>query len=126
MLPRREVLRLAFGAGIAALVTGPAAAQGPHNPSRLLRVEFSVGPGRKGQPELSGYVYNDYGRSAGGVRLLVEHLDAAGQVTGTATVYVSGTVPAFGRAYFAASVPAGAGGHRVVVLSFDWETGAGS
>ena len=54
---------------------------------------------------ITGYVYNDYGRAVGNVRLVVEPLDAGGQPTDRRIFYVNGMVPAFGRAYFSFTAP---------------------
>src|SRR5581483_482513 len=43
-----------------------------------LRLDWQAGTSRGGRPFIAGYVYNDYVRSAGDVRLLVEAIDAAG------------------------------------------------
>jgi hypothetical protein len=43
-----------------------------------LRLDWQVGASRGGKAIIAGYVYNDYVRSAGDVRLLVEAVDACG------------------------------------------------
>ena len=85
---------------------------------RYFRVESEVTQGRRG-PVVSGYVYNTSGHTAGNVRLVVEGLDAGGQVTSSAISGLMGTVPPNGRAYFEARAPQGATSVRVRVLSYD-------
>ena len=127
LVGRRRILAfLACAASAAAMPAAHATAQTGHNPSQSLRLEWTVGKGRRGRPEINGYVLNDYGRSATGVQLLIEHLDAADKATGRTIGYVAGSVPGYGRAYFAIPIPPGAANHRVSILSFDWETGAGA
>ena len=45
-----------------------------------IRLDWQVGAARGGRPVIQGYVYNDYGRPASDVRLLVETLDPSGAV----------------------------------------------
>jgi hypothetical protein len=87
------------------------------------RVEWQVGHNRKG-PTVDGYVYNKAMRAAEHMRLKIDQLDAAGNVVGSSTAVVLGTVPMDGRAYFSASVPAAAS-YRVQPYTFDW-TGGGA
>jgi hypothetical protein len=82
------------------------------------RVDAELSPGGRG-PVVSGYVYSTYGHTTGNVRLLVEGLDGAGQVTSSTIVWVFGTVPPNGRAYFETRVPAGATTVRTRVLSYE-------
>ena len=84
---------------------------------RHFRVEWENTSGRRG-PVLSGYVYNVAGFTADHVRLAVESLDGAGQVTGMSIAYVPGTVPPGNRSYFEVPVR-GAGPYRVRVLSYE-------
>jgi hypothetical protein len=84
---------------------------------RYFRVESSTSQGRRG-PVVSGYVYNMHGQTADRVRIAVETVDSAGQVTSSTIANVVGTVPPGGRSYFEVPVR-DAGTHRVRVLSFD-------
>jgi hypothetical protein len=74
---------------------------------------------RRGQPMVSGYVTNQWGLSTRNVRLRVEALDAAGNVTATYIGYVNGYVNPGSRVYFEVPVQAKAPRYRVTVLSFD-------
>jgi hypothetical protein len=82
------------------------------------RVESSTGQGRRG-PAVAGYVYNKYGQTTDRVRLAIETLDGAGQVTSTKIAQVLGDIPPGGRAYFEIPVSSATSQYRVRVLSFD-------
>jgi hypothetical protein len=88
-----------------------------------LRVEWEQLQTKRGIV-LSGYVYSDFGSTATNVQLFVETLDQSGQVIGTRTAYVMGTVPPFNRASFEIKVPSGAA-YRVSVANADWMNGGG-
>ena len=87
---------------------------------RYFRVESTTTAGKRG-PVVSGYIYNSHGHTADHVRLVVESLDGAGQVTGTTLVEVPGTIGPGDRLYFEAAVPRApaAATYRVRVASFD-------
>lgn len=105
-----------------------AGAQGFGRPTEAdLRVEWTGSEDRGGRPIVSGYVYNQRaGSYAIAVRLLVEALDASGQVVGSTTGSLLGQVPPSDRAYFDIKAPAKAASYRVTIQSFSWRTyGAG-
>jgi hypothetical protein len=109
-----------------ALVTGTAA-EAVMTPSGIdprLRLDWDAGKSMKGRPEVSGYVYNDYGRAANNVRLLVETLDGSGQVVDRAYGYVVGVVPALNRAAFDVPLRTEGASYRITITSFDWRDGA--
>ena len=95
----------------------------PETIEQDFRVEWQVGQNRKG-PMIDGYVYNKAMRTAEHMRLKIDRLDGNGQVVGSSTAVVLGTVPMDGRAYFTASVPPAAS-YRVQPYTFDW-TGGGA
>ncbi|HKW95536.1 MAG TPA: hypothetical protein VJX92_26855 [Methylomirabilota bacterium] len=76
---------------------------------------------------ISGYVYNlRSGAWATGVRLLVEGLDASGQVMESTTGSVLGEVPPSSRSYFEIRAAAKAASYRVTIRSASWRAyGAG-
>jgi hypothetical protein len=74
---------------------------------------------RRGRPVVSGYVTNVWGMGVRDVRLRVETLDAAGNVSATDIGYVFGDVTPGARVYFEVPVQQKAGNYRVSVLSFD-------
>lgn len=104
--------------------TGAEAVMTPSGIDPRLRLDWDAGKSMKGRPEIRGYVYNDYGRAANNVRLLVETLDASGQVVDRAYGYVIGVVPAFSRAAFDVRLRTEGASYRIVVTSFDWRDGA--
>ena len=113
------VLVLALAAGVAgSQAVTPAAAQSWTTPDRGFRVEWEAAQARRG-PVIRGYVHNDSGYTAANVRLLIESLDAGGQVTATTIGYLPGTAPPFDRLYFEVPLKATAPTYRVRVGS--WE-----
>ena len=74
---------------------------------------------RRGKPIVNGYVTNQWGISVNNVRMRVDALDGAGDVTATYIGYVFGDVTPGTRAYFEVPVPQKAPNYRVSVLSFD-------
>jgi hypothetical protein len=74
---------------------------------------------RRGRPIVSGYVTNQWGLATKNVRLRVEALDAAGQVTATYIGYVNGYVSSGSHVYFEVPVQTKAPSYRVTVLSFE-------
>jgi hypothetical protein len=108
----RWVLVVAASA-IALLVATAAHAQN-------FRVTFDVDRGNPSQVRLNGVVVNDGRSDVLDVYVTAEALDSAGKVVGRGITFVSPSIPAGGRATFAASVPAvpGAVRYRVNVSSF--------
>jgi hypothetical protein len=85
---------------------------------RDFRIEFQAGDGTP--RVLSGYVYNMHsGMTADRMQLLIERLDAAGNVIGTSSTWVLGGVPPANRAYFSTRVEPAAS-YRVQIVGFDW------
>lgn len=78
----------------------------------------------RGRPALFGHVTNLYGMTAIRLTLLVESLDAAGQVVDTARGYISELPPGPRYAFEVPLKRAGAA-YRVTVLSWDWKSGMG-
>ena len=91
----------------------------------LFRIVSTPGQGQKGRPIVGGYVYNDYGSVAAGVRVVVEQLDAAGQVTASTGGWV-GVVPNNGRTYFEVPLAAAAGTYRVRITAYEWVQSGGN
>ena len=120
--------RLVIAALVSVLLTGAAASAQPltpHFPAWERYFEISWQPfERHGRPWLSGHVVSKWGETATGVELLVESLDANGQIVGQRVEWLSGTVPVFSRAYFEVSAPAPAASYRVRVFSFDFPQSA--
>jgi hypothetical protein len=105
---------------------GPALAiSAPSGIDSRLHLDWDAGTGRGGKPVIQGYIYNDYGRPAVDVRLLVETLDASGAVTARTIGFVVGAVQFKDRAYFEVPLQATGASYRVTVTSFDWKGGGG-
>jgi hypothetical protein len=110
-------------------IGGPAPAAAVSVPSGIdprLRLDWEAGTRRGGRPVIQGYVYNDYGRPAADVRLLVETLDAAGGVVARSIGFVRGVVNFNDRVYFEVPLKAAGASYRVTVTSFDWKGGGGA
>jgi len=120
----RVIANALLGTGVAAallsgaIVLGGAPAQAAEiyakeTLDRYFRLEWS-----KTGRNLNGYVYNSGNRRASRMQLLVEGLDASGNVVTKKMTWVR-DVPPNNRAYFEVAVPT-APSYRVSVLSFDW------
>ena len=72
-----------------------------------------------GRPHATGYVRNEWGFPARRIQLLVEGLDAAGQVTGQTIVWLGHELPPGARAYFDVTAPPGTR-YRVSMFAFDF------
>ena len=113
----------ACASGVTQSASSGAAASSPpsygiYGVDQYFKVEWEPDE-RRGRPIVSGYVTNEWGLSTKNVRLRVEALDAAGNVTASYIGYVSGHVPPGVRVYFEVPVQAKAPNYRVTVLSFD-------
>src|SRR4029077_7983286 len=73
--------------------------------NQFFHVEWQATPGRRGQEDISGYVYNDAGNAAVSVELRITGLDASGQNGAEVVRPVEGSVPGYGRAFFDVRVP---------------------
>jgi hypothetical protein len=120
---------LAMAALLAAAPIGtptPAAAvSAPSGIDSRIRLDWDAGTRRGGKPVIQGYVYNDYGRPATDVHLLVETLDASGAVIARTIGFVVGAVQFNDRVYFEVPLKAPGASYRVTVTSFDWKGGGG-
>lgn len=122
-LVRTAVLAAALVSASAGVV---GAVSSPSGIDSRLRLEWEPGQSRNGRPQVTGYVYNDYMRAASEVRVLVETLDASGQVIDRAHGFVVGIVPVFGRSYFVVPLRTAGASYRITVTGFDWRDGAGA
>ena len=127
-MSRRAFLRTATLLPVVGWVR-PARAQSitPETAPRYFRIEYAAGTDRKGRPTLSGYIYlNSTGQGAARVRLLVETLDASGQVVARDIAYVDTDIQVSGRTYFEARPKTPGANYRVSIYSGDWlRTGGG-
>ena len=84
---------------------------------------WRFGGERRGRPNVSGYIVNQYRARAENLRLRVEALDASGKPVATTHGYVA-NVPAGARVYFEVPVKERAPRYRVTIESWEWrETG---
>ena len=102
-----------------------AAISAPSGIDSRLRLEWEAGTGWRGHTVVRGYVYNDYGRPAVDVRLLIETLDDSGLVVDRTIGFVTGAVPFNDRTYFEVPLKRPGSSYRVTVTSFDWRAGGG-
>ncbi|HKC08614.1 MAG TPA: hypothetical protein VKJ67_17215 [Methylomirabilota bacterium] len=116
----------------AVLALGPAvmpapavAVPTPQGIDSRLRLDWEAGTKRNGKPVIQGYLYNDYGRPASDIHLLVETLDASGAVIARTIGFVQGVVQFNDRVYFEVPLKAPGASYRVSVTSFDWKGGGG-
>ena len=120
-------LRLALVVTVVALLTDSAGAAtvAQETLDRYFRFEYQVAQSAT-KPVLRGYVYNaNPGTPVERMQLSIEGLDAAGNVVGSSSTWVLGTVPPGNRAYFTTPVVPAAS-YRVQVLFFDWGSRGGS
>ena len=120
---------------MALLALGPLSPAGPVRPASALgaassidpriRLDWEVGTGRAGRPVIQGYVYNDYGRPASDVHLLVETLDGSGAVIARDIGFLRGVVQLYDRSYFEVPLKVSGVSYRVSVTSLDWKGGGG-
>jgi hypothetical protein len=120
---------------MALLALGPLSPPGPVRPASALgaassidpriRLDWEVGTGRAGRPVIQGYVYNDYGRPASDVHLLVETLDGSDAVISRDIGFVRGVVQLYDRSYFEVPLKISGVSYRVSVTSLDWKGGGG-
>ena len=76
---------------------------------------------RRGQPYLRGYVVSSYGVFATRVQLLVDSLDASGQIVAQHVEWLGGSgLPGFSRTYFEVPVRQQAPSYRVSVFAYDF------
>jgi hypothetical protein len=127
MKPTRLSLAIAvvLALGIGSHARPAAALSAASSVDARIRLDWQVGTGRGGRPVIQGYVFNDYGRPASDVHLLVETLDASGAVIGRTIGFVRGVVQFNDRAYFEVPIKTPGASYRVSVTALDWKGGGG-
>ena len=85
---------------------------------RFFKLDWEVVE-RRGQAMVRGYIVNDSPYSIGRVRLLLDALDAGGQVVDQQMSWVPGELTPFSRSYFEIQAGPRAPSYRVRVLAFD-------
>jgi hypothetical protein len=112
---------LVLGLLLSALAPSIARAQiASSTPESYLRIDQVVQETKRGQPRLTGYLYNTQDKWATRVLLQIETLDEAGLVIGSTLVPVYGDVPPRNRSYFEAALETAGASYRVTVRTVDW------
>jgi hypothetical protein len=76
---------------------------------------------RRGKPYLRGYIASSYGVAATRVQLLVDSLDASGQIVAQRVEWLGGSnLPGFSTTYFEVPIRQQASRYRVSVFAFDF------
>ena len=106
------------------LLASSAMAAGPLTPlvvgwEQFFKLNWSVGE-RKGKPVVTGTIYNNWGFAAANVRLLVDELDANGQIVEQQVGWLGFTLTPGTTAPFEVPVVHATPNHRVSVFAFDW------
>ena len=125
VLATAMILTLSLTLGPIVMPALAAAVSAPSGIDPRIRLDWEAGTRRGGKPAIQGYVYNDYGRPASDVHLLVETLDASGAVIARTIGFVQGTVQFNDRIYFEVPLKATGASYRVTVTSFEWKGGGG-
>ncbi len=86
---------------------------------QFFHIEWTADVGQPGMSRLTGYVYNDYNKSAQDVELQITAVDPAGRPVGSVIQRIGDTVPARGRSYFDVQVPASSS-YQLSVMSFEF------
>lgn len=120
---RRVAALLALALILSPNLAGAVRTSSPSGIDSRLRFEWEVSQSRSGRPVISGYLYNDDGRAAKNVILLVETLDASGQVVERTIGFVPSVVPVFDRTYFEVPLKAAGASYRISVTLFQWDKG---
>lgn len=126
----RGIEALLLAATLALTPHSPATAAGPLTPfvvgwERYFKLTWTVDT-RKGQPVVTGRIFNDWGFPAANVRLLVDELDASGQIVDQRVAWLGFTLTPGTTAPFEIPVAHPTPNYRVSVFAFDWiQTGRG-
>ena len=108
----------------ALLLASSAMAAGPLTPlvvgwEQFFKLNWSVGE-RRGKPVVTGTIYNNWGFTAANVRLLVDELDANGEIVDQKIGWLGFTLTPGTTAPFEVPVVHATPNHRVSVFAFDW------
>jgi len=86
---------------------------------QFFRLTWEVGE-RRGTPVVTGRIYNNWGFAAANMRLLVDELDAGGQIVDQRIGWLGLTLTPGTTAPFEIPVAHATPNHRVSVFAFDW------
>jgi len=113
-------IAVALVAGCATLETTPSARVTTLMPDTERWFVLSWEASGEGERRLlTGVIQNSYGDAAMNVRLLVQSLDAAGEVRSQRIEWLPGTVPGFGRVSFQIGRVPAAEQYRVTVWAYE-------
>lgn len=124
-MSRARVLLAAILLAAASLASStPQPAAGPLTPlvvgwERYFTLTWQMDE-RKGRPVVIGKIYNNWGFAAANMRLLVDELDANGQIVDQQLGWLGFTLTPGTTAPFEIPVAHGTPNHRVSVFAFDW------
>ena len=86
---------------------------------RYFTLTWTMGE-RGGRPVVTGKIYNNWGFAAANMRLLVDELDAGGQIVDQKLGWLGFTLTPGTTAPFEIPVAHATPNHRVSVFAFDW------
>jgi hypothetical protein len=119
-----RALGLATLALVLAACASSSSGSGPLAPlvvgwEQFFKIDWQVSM-TKGRPVVWGYILNDWGMPAANMRLLVDGLDASGQIVTQQLGWVPFRLMPGTRAYFEIPMPRETASYRVNVFAFDW------
>ena len=118
-MTRRALVLLALASTLTAVAGVEAAEIRPHMAGWEQIFALEYGPGQyKGKPAIEGTVTNISPYDLANVRILVDTLDANGQITSQQVAWVPGEVRGGGRLYFSVPTPPSPA-YRVRVFTYD-------
>ena len=122
--PMRRLARLALALGLLSACSMPASSSGPLTPlvigwEQFFTLTWTVGTSR-GRPVVSGRIHNNWNFAAANVRLLVDELDASGQIVDQQLGWLGFTLTPGTTAPFEIPVAHATPNHRVSVFAYDW------
>ncbi len=110
---------------VASLGTAAAAPLSPRVLGWEQYFKLEWGPAAETPAVVRGYIKNEWGFPARRIQLLVEGLDAAGQVTSQTIGWIHGDLTPGMRAEFSVPVTQAAPTYRVSVFAWDWVQAGG-
>jgi hypothetical protein len=115
---------LLLTASLALTACAPTTASGPLTPlvvgwEQFFKLTWTVSE-HQGRPVVSGRIYNNWNFAAANVRLLVDELDANGQIVDQKIGWLGFTLTPGTTAPFEIPVNHATPNHRVSVFAFDW------
>lgn len=113
------VAALVIGATVLGAAPAPAQNYAMVGGEKYFRLEWEPGQ-RHGRPDVRGHLFNEWGEIAHRIRLRVESLDQAGQVTAVTESNLPDVITPGTHTFFQIPVPAPAPSYRVSVITWDW------